>query len=66
MIIRVSGTIHEFAGPLSAQALLARLELPVDRVALAINGEIVRRRAIAELVLQDADDVEVISAVAGG
>ena len=46
--------------------LLQELELTARGVAVAVNGEVVRRTDHAVRVLQEGDRVEVIRAVQGG
>lgn len=66
MKVRANGREHEFAGPLSAESLVSMLGLPLERIALAVNGEIMMRRHLETFTIQDSDTVEVIAAVAGG
>jgi sulfur carrier protein len=47
--------------------LVERLGLGGDRgIAVAVNGELVRRRAWGERALRPGDEVEIVGAVQGG
>jgi thiamine biosynthesis protein ThiS len=46
--------------------LLSLLELPKERVAVEVDGEIVRKSAYAERVIEDGARVEVVGFVGGG
>lgn len=64
-MIRINGVVHEFE-PKSVRALIDSL-LPSDKgIAVAINGEVVRKSLWEETLLADNDSVEVVTAVAGG
>jgi sulfur carrier protein len=50
----------------SVAAMLSELAIETRGVAVAVNGEIVRRGAWADTALIDGDNVEIVSAAAGG
>lgn len=50
----------------SVQALMTQLGIDPRGVAVAVNGEIVRRGAWGATHLGDGDVIEVVSAAAGG
>ena len=54
------------AKDLSIEALLADLAIETRGVAVAINGEIVRRGEWAHVTIVSGDRVEIVSAAAGG
>ena len=66
MRIRVNGDSLEVEAGLTAAALLERLQLGTERVAVAINGRVVPRGELPGTPLAEADEIEVIHAVAGG
>ena len=45
---------------------VARHELPVKSIVLAVNGEIMPHSAWERVSLKDGDEVEIVRAVAGG
>lgn len=52
--------------PAPLAAVLERLELRPDRIAVELNGEIAPRTKWAELTVADKDRIEVVHFVGGG
>jgi thiamine biosynthesis protein ThiS len=48
------------------EALIARLEMKADRIAVERNGEIVRRSEWATTLVKDGDRFEIVHFVGGG
>ena len=66
MRVTLNGEPFEAATGTTLALLLDRLEMGGDRVAAAVNGEVVPRREHATRALREGDVIEVIHAVAGG
>jgi sulfur carrier protein len=64
--IVVNGTARQVDDGASVERLAGLLALPASGVAIAINGEVVRRADWPATPLIAGDDVEVITAVQGG
>ena len=64
-MVKVNGEELAVAG-LSVSELLERLGYAGGRVAVELNGDIVRRGDYGATVLRDGDVVEVVSFVGGG
>jgi len=64
-VITVNGKQLD-AKDLSIEALLADLAIETRGVAVAINGEIVRRGEWTSVTIVSGDRVEIVSAAAGG
>jgi len=64
-VITVNGKQLD-AKDLSIEALLTDLEIETRGVAVAINGEIVRRGEWTSVTIVSGDRVEIVSAAAGG
>jgi sulfur carrier protein len=62
----VNGERRTFDGPLTVATLIEHLPLPAPRVAVMVNGEVVRRESHAVTALAEGDEVELISMVGGG
>ena len=62
----LNGESQETPDPLSVLDLLSRFDLRKQRVAVAINAEVVPKSRFAEVWIRDGDKVEVIHAVGGG
>ncbi len=66
MKIIVNGDPFEVADGATAAAAVRLLTSAASGVAVAVNGEVVRRSAWDSTVLADGDQVEVLTAVQGG
>jgi thiazole synthase len=64
--IVVNGEGREWPEGLTVSGLLERLDLRPERVAVERNREIVPRRRHGETVLNDGDELEVVTLVGGG
>jgi len=64
-VIRVNGRDEVFYGETVGE-LLVRLEIETRGIAVAVNGEIVRRSEWSTSPVPDGGHVEVVTAVAGG
>jgi sulfur carrier protein len=62
----VNGLSHDAPAPIDVASLLADLGIEPRGVAVAINGEIVRRSSWEATLVRAGDVVEVVTAVAGG
>jgi len=65
MNVYVNGELREFGGTSLAE-LITLLELPVTRIAIELNREVVRRSAWDSTVLKDEDRIEIVHFVGGG
>ena len=66
MKLVINGHEQNFDAPLSLAALLEKLGMKQDRVAVELNREIVRRELWAETKLSDGDKLEIVHFVGGG
>jgi sulfur carrier protein len=66
MNITLNGKTHELDGERSIVALLQSLSVKAEQVAVAVNGEVVRRRAWPQTEIRPGDAVEIVRAVGGG
>lgn len=64
-MIRVNGRYEDWPGE-SIADLVARLGIDPRGVAVALNGEVVRRAQWPSTVVGDGDVIEVVTAAAGG
>ena len=64
--IVVNGDRHESASQLSLADAVALLSSAPTGVAAALNGEVIRRADWPRTLLQDGDEVEVVTATQGG
>ena len=66
MHLRVNGKPREGREGLSVTGLLEDLKIHPQRVAVQLNGTILKRERFPEVVLKDGDTVEIITFMAGG
>ncbi len=64
-MIRVNGNDEEFCSE-SIENLLRRLGIEPRGIAVALDGEIVRRAAWSDTFVGDDSSVEIVTAAAGG
>jgi len=64
-VIRVNGLDRDFV-PESVEEMVSRLEIEPRGVAVAIDGEVVRRSEWSATRIQDGCSIEIVTAVAGG
>jgi thiamine biosynthesis protein ThiS len=66
MTIQINGEPRNFDSPLSLSALIEKLGMKQDRVAIERNRNIVPRQAWQETQLADGDQLEIVQFVGGG
>ncbi len=66
MRVYINGESREFSGTPSLAELINQLELPVARIAVEVNREVVRRSDWEQTVVHDEDRIEVVHFVGGG
>ena len=64
--ITLNGECRDLPAGLTVAQLLERLELPPERVAVERNRELVPRQRHAATILQDGDELELVTLVGGG
>ncbi len=64
-MVKINGESYDFAG-LSVSEMLEKLNFSKDRIAVEINLEIVPKDSYLTRVLNDEENVEVVSFVGGG
>jgi len=65
MKVYVNGELREFGGT-SVAELITLLDLPVARIAIELNREVVRRNEWDSTMLKDDDRIEIVHFVGGG
>ena len=66
MTITVNGRREEIEDGTTIAALLRRLAIPTEAVAVAIGREVVPRREHADRRITEGDEIEIVRAVGGG
>ena len=66
MRVSVNGDLKEFSSALTLAELIAQLDLPLARIAIELNREVVRRSDWGSTMLKDEDRIEIVHFVGGG
>ena len=66
MKVFVNGDEKDFDTPISLAELITQLDLPVARIAIELNREVVRRSDWGGTMLKDEDRIEIVHFVGGG
>ena len=66
MTIQLNGAARELVPGATIADAIAQLSGVIDGIAVAHNGEVVRRHDWASTMLEDGDQVEVVTAHQGG
>ena len=67
MKISINGSVKEFKGKkITAEELIAQLNLNGKRFAIERNGEIISKNYFNGIYFNDGDKIEIIGAVGGG
>ncbi len=66
MKLKVNGQEIEISHPLSLTKLIAKLNLRLEGIAVALNTEIVPRSELAQRLTQANDQIEIVHPVGGG
>ena len=64
--VTVNGRPRELPNAMSLPALIEQLEIRFPRVAVALNGEVLRQEEHATTMIHDGDAVEIVRMVGGG
>ena len=64
--MKVNGEVKSFGVPISLLDFLIKEGYQISRIAVERNGEIVPKGEYANVILSDADTLEVVSFVGGG
>ncbi len=66
MKVFVNGDEKDFSTAISLAELITALDLPVARIAIELNREVVRRSDWGSTMLKDEDRIEIVHFVGGG
>ena len=66
MKVFINGEARDFHGTPSLAELIAQLDLPVARIAVELNREVVRRSEWDKTALHEDDRIEIVHFVGGG
>ena len=64
--LTVNGKAREASGPVPIDRYLVEIGITQTHIAVAHNGEVIRRAELGGITLQDGDRLEIVRAVGGG
>ena len=64
--IRVNGKIKTIIDQLSLAQLIKDLKIPLNKVAIELNKEIVNKKKVNKIKFKDKDNVEIVHFIGGG
>ena len=64
--LTVNGKPRDLEGPQSLVDYLEALGITQRAIAIAYNGDIIRKNELQEVTLEDGDKLEIVRAVGGG
>ena len=66
MKVFINGETKEIVGEVSLIELLENFSLPHERIAVELNKEVVRKKDWQNILVKDADKIEIVHFVGGG
>jgi thiamine biosynthesis protein ThiS len=64
--IYINGQPHEMPGTQTVASLVAKLDIPADRIAIELNKSIVRKREWNTMLVREGAQIEIVEFVGGG
>lgn len=64
--ITVNGAAVQIESPMSVATLLVTVDVPPNYLAVEVNADVVAREDYAATMVQDGDEIEVVTLVGGG
>lgn len=64
--MKVNSNFFTLKEPVSVYDFLIQSGYKIDRIAVELNGEIVPKKSFGEVMLTDADTLEIVCFVGGG
>ena len=64
--IRVNGKIKTIIDKLTLHELINDLKMPITKVAIELNKEIIEKKKIKKIRLQNKDIIEIVHFIGGG
>ena len=64
--IRINGKIKSLMNDFKLSNLLKNLKIPIKKVAIELNNEIIDKKKINKIILKNNDKIEVVHFIGGG
>ena len=66
MKVLINGETRNIETELNLRQLLEKFDLPVERIAIELNKDVVRKKDWESIKISDSDKIEIIHFVGGG
>ena len=66
LLLKINGEVREVPGSINLYELLDHLSLAPERLAVELNGKVIRRPDWPDTLLNEGDRVEIVHFVGGG
>lgn len=66
LLLKINGEVREVPGIINLYELLKHLSLAPERLAVELNGKVIRRPDWPDTLLNEGDRVEIVHFVGGG
>ena len=64
--IRVNGKVKSISEDYKMLDLVKNLKIPIEKVAIELNQEIINKKNISKIILQKNDKIEIVHFIGGG
>ena len=64
--ITVNGKQMQVIPKYSLNSLIAKLKMPLNKIAIELNKKIIDKKKISKIYLQDEDKIEIVHFIGGG
>ena len=64
--IRVNGKVKSISDNYNMLDLVKNLKIPMKKVAIELNQEIINKKNIGEIILKENDKIEIVHFIGGG
>jgi len=64
--IRINGKIKSLMNDFKLSNLLKNLKIPIKKVAIELNNEIIDKKKINKIILKNNDKIEIVHFIGGG
>ena len=64
--ITVNGKQIQVISNLSMKRLIAKLKIPLNKIAIEVNKKIIDKKRISKIYLQKGDKIEIVHFIGGG
>lgn len=64
--VKINGAEYKFDRKYSLEEVIKHLGIRPEGIAMALNWNLVSKKELGEIIINDGDEIEIIRAVAGG